>query len=75
MELTGTAAIAHKSMELRKQGKVEEARALLKTIPLSPGVAWSIKRLDGITGLQELRDEGYNLTAVEAQFGKDWFTH
>jgi hypothetical protein len=75
IEKMSEAQIAHKSMELRKQGKVDEARALLKTIPVWPGVAWAIKRREGIAGLQDLRDQGYDLTEVEAKFGREWLAH
>jgi hypothetical protein len=74
MELTGEAAIAHRALELRNQGKVDESRALLRTIPLSPAIAESIKHLEGAAGVKRLLTGGYNLSEVEAAFGKDWFT-
>ncbi|MDR0910348.1 MAG: hypothetical protein LBM77_11355 [Spirochaetaceae bacterium] len=64
--------IAHESMELRMQGKVEEAREMLKLIPISPGVAYAIKRREG---LDALLSRGYNLSEVEAKFGKEWLQH
>jgi hypothetical protein len=67
--------IAHKANELFRQGKDDEAREMLKMIPIAPGVAWGIKRLDGVAGLQELIAEGYDMSEVEARFGKDWLSY
>jgi hypothetical protein len=64
--------IAHEALELRMQGKVEESRAMLKLIPISPGVAYAIKRREG---LDALLARGYNLSEVEAKFGKEWLQH
>jgi hypothetical protein len=73
MEQMTEGQIAHKSMELRKQGKVEEARSLLRTIPVLPAHALAIKHLEGEAGVRRLLTGGYNLSEVEAAFGKDWF--
>jgi hypothetical protein len=72
MVLTGDAAIAERAIRLRDEGKVEESRALLRTIPLDPGVALGIKELDG---LDALLSGGWNLTAAEAFFGKEFLEH
>jgi hypothetical protein len=44
----------------------------LYTIPFPPGVAWGIKRLDGIAGIRQLYEDGCNMSEVEARFGKEW---
>jgi hypothetical protein len=67
--------IAHESMELRMQGKVEEARAMLRLIPVYPPMAWAVKRREGPAGIQQLIDLGYDMSRVEAQYGKEWLTN
>jgi len=63
-------AICLKALELRKQGKVEESMALQKQLPLPPYLAQIIKDYFGV---ENLIKTGWNLSAVEAEFGPSWF--
>jgi hypothetical protein len=63
-------AVGMKVIELKKQGKKEEARALLHTMPLPPYLAkWAKKRF----GAEALIKTGWNLSEAEAEYGPDWF--
>jgi len=62
-------AICLKSLELRKQGKVEEGMALQKQLPLPPYLAKIIKDYFGADNLVKT---GWNLSAAEAEFGPGW---
>jgi hypothetical protein len=64
--------ISRKSWELDEAGKVEEARALYKTIPMAP---WMAKVFKDRMGLDFLLGMGWNMSAVEATYGKDWLKH
>jgi hypothetical protein len=69
MPLSEELDIAVKSIELRKQGNVQEAERLIKTIPLSPWLAaWAKKRM----GADFLIQGGWNLAGAEAEYGSDW---
>ena len=64
-------AIGMKAIELKKQGKMEEALDLEKSIPLPPYLAkWAKKRL----GAEFLIENGWNLSEAEAEYGADWLT-
>jgi hypothetical protein len=71
MSLHEKLAIGVKSIELKKQGKDEEARKLLHQTPLEPYMAKFVK--DHL-GLDALLKSGWNLSEAEAEFGSDWFT-
>jgi hypothetical protein len=58
-----------KSIELKKQGKLEESERLEKSIPLAPYLAKFIK---DHFGLEELLESGWNLAEAEAEYGSDW---
>jgi hypothetical protein len=60
-------------MELRMQGKIDEARALLRQIPIAPYIAMGVKHLEGEAGVKRLLTGGYNLSEVEAKYGKEWY--
>jgi hypothetical protein len=58
-----------KVIELEKQGKFEEAPALLHTMPLPAYLAkWAKKRF----GAEALIETGWNLSEAEAEYGTDW---
>jgi hypothetical protein len=60
-----------KAIELRKQGKLEEAMRVQKSIPLPPYLAkWAKKRI----GADFLINQGWNLSEAEAEYGPDWLT-
>jgi hypothetical protein len=59
------------AIELKKQGKLEEAMRIEKSIPLPPYLAkWAKKRL----GADFLIKQGWNLSEAEAEYGPDWLT-
>jgi hypothetical protein len=58
-----------KSINLRKQGKEDEADRLRKQVPLQPYLA---KFLKDHLGLDALLQSGWNLSEAEAEFGPDW---
>ena len=60
-----------KSIELRKQGKFEEAERVHKQIPIPPYLA---KFLKEHLGLEALLQGGWNLAEVEAEYGPDWLS-
>jgi hypothetical protein len=71
MSLHEKLAIGVKAIELKKQGKFEEAMLLEKSIPLEPYLAkWAKKRL----GADFLINQGWNLSEAEAEYGSDWLT-
>jgi hypothetical protein len=58
-----------KSIELRKQGKLEEADKVLKQAPLPSYMAeWGKKYM----GKDFLIKGGWNLSEAEAEFGPGW---
>jgi hypothetical protein len=67
--------ISHEALELRMQGKVEESRAMLMLIPIYPPLAWAVKRREGVAGIQRMIDDGYDMSEVEAKYGKEWLTN
>ena len=69
MTLDEKLAIGCKAAELRKAGDEEGASRLLKTAPLPPYLAKVIKEK---VGLDYLLKSGWNLSEVEAEFGKEW---
>jgi hypothetical protein len=58
-----------KSLELEKQGKVEEAKKLKRSIPLAPYLAKFYK--DHI-GVDALLKSGWNLSEAEEEYGSNW---
>jgi len=55
---------------LKKAGKYEEALAFRKKyIPLP---AWGAKVMKKFLGADYIRNSGYDLSEVEAKFGKNW---
>jgi hypothetical protein len=60
-----------KAIELRKQGKLEEAERLQKTIPMPPFMAKLIK--DHVS-LDTRLSMGWNMAEVEAEYGPDFLT-
>jgi hypothetical protein len=63
--------IGVESIELEKQGKLEEADRVKKQIPLAPYLA---KFYKDYIGVDELLKTGWNLAEAEAEFGPDWLT-
>ena len=63
------AAIVMKSIEMEDAGQVEEAKALRRTIPLSPYLAKFTKEKLGVEFLLAL---DWNLAEAEAEYGQDW---
>jgi hypothetical protein len=64
MTLHEKLALGVKAIELKKQGKLEEAMQIQKSISLSPYLAkWVKKRL----GIDFLINQGYNLSEAEAE--------
>ena len=71
MSLHDQLAIGMKVIELEKQGRLEEARALHHTLPLPAYLAkWAKKRF----GAEALIKTGWNLSEAEAEYGSDWLT-
>ena len=71
MSLHEKLAIGVKAIELKKQGKLEEAEKLERSIPLPPYLAkWAKKRL----GAEFLIKNGWNLSEAEAEYGLNWLT-
>jgi hypothetical protein len=60
-----------KSIELEKQGKIEEAKKMGKQVPLAPYLAKFAKENIGADFLVK---SGWNLTEAEAEYGSDWLT-
>lgn len=56
---------------LEKQGNIEQAKALYRTIPLPPSMA---KTIVEFFGAEKLLSFGGNLSEVEATYGKDWLS-
>jgi hypothetical protein len=61
--------IGMECLELKKQGKFEEARKLERKIPLTPYLAKFAKEY---IGADFLIKSGWNLSEAEAEFGPDW---
>jgi hypothetical protein len=63
--------IGVQSIELEKQGKLEEAHRLRRSIPMPPwAAAWYKKR----AGVEALNSGEWNLSEVEEAFGHEWLT-
>jgi hypothetical protein len=56
---------------LKKAGKIEEAKALEKTIPFQPWAAAFIKKY---VGLDDLLSLNLNLAEAEKEYGKEFLT-
>jgi hypothetical protein len=63
-------AIRTRALGLREAGQIDEARKLEMSIPLPP---WMADVLKLAYGGQNLLKSGWNLSEVEATYGKDWF--
>ncbi len=63
------ADLGYKWMELREQGKFEEAEKVRLEIPLIPGIANNYKEQYGIKALIE---SGVNLSEAVKYYGKEW---
>jgi hypothetical protein len=59
------------SYKLREAGKMEEAIALHRTIPVP---AYLAKIFKDLAGADFLIKGGWNLAEAEAEFGQDWLT-
>ncbi|MDR2048220.1 MAG: hypothetical protein LBP69_02065 [Treponema sp.] len=71
MTLSEKLDIVMKSIELEKQGKLEEADRVRKQAPLQPYLA---KFYKDHLGLSALLQSGWNLSEAEAEFGSAWLT-
>jgi hypothetical protein len=60
-----------KAIELKKQGKIEEAERLNRTIPTPPFFAKFVK--DHV-GLDALLSMGLNLAEAEAEYGPEFLS-
>jgi hypothetical protein len=69
MTLKEKLAIRMKSLELEKQGKIEEANQLSNQIPLPPYMAKFVKVKIGV---DSLINGGWNLSEAEEEYGPDW---
>jgi len=58
-----------KSIELRKEGKFDEAKYAERKIPLAPYLA---KFLKDHLGVDALLNGGWNLSEAEAEYGPNW---
>ena len=71
MTLDEKLAIACKAAALSDSGDEEGASRLIRTAPLPPYLAKVIKEK---VGLDVLLNGGWNLSEVEAEFGKQWLS-
>ena len=69
MTLDEKLAISCKAAELSDAGDEEGSERLMKTIPMPPYLA---KVYKDKLGLDVLLSLGWNLSEVEAKYGKDW---
>ncbi|GHU54372.1 hypothetical protein FACS189442_0500 [Spirochaetia bacterium] len=60
-----------KVIELKKQGKFEEAERLNKTMPIPP---YLVKFLKDHVGLDALLSMGLNLSEAEAEYGPEYLS-
>jgi hypothetical protein len=58
-------------VELKKQGKREEATRLERSIPMPP---WAAEWYKKYVGVEPLIAGGWNLSEAEEAFGHDWLT-
>jgi hypothetical protein len=63
--------IGMKSIELKRQGKLEEADKIKKQIPLPPYLA---KFYKDHLGLDALLQSGWNLSEAVAKYGPGWLS-
>ena len=68
------AEIALKAFELKKQGKPEECKRMLKQIPLPPYLAKFAKDHIEYFGNDFFEKYGWNLSEAEAEYGPDWLS-
>jgi hypothetical protein len=69
MSLYEKLAIGTKAIELKKQGRFEEAEKMEKQIPMPPYLAkWAKDHM----GAGFLIKYGWNLSEAEAEYGHDW---
>jgi hypothetical protein len=66
------AAISMRAFALEDEGKMEEADALFKTIPLAPYLAKLVK--EKWRAGDWLKESGWNLAEAEVAYGPDWLT-
>jgi hypothetical protein len=71
MTLHEELVILNQAVELENQGKADEAMRLTMTIPLDP---WLAKNYKDWVGADALRQSGWNLSAAEEEYGKDWLS-
>jgi hypothetical protein len=71
MTLKEKLAIGMQSIELEKQGKIEESIRVQKQIPLAPYLAKFAKEKMGVAFLL---NEGWNLSEAEEEYGSDWLS-
>ena len=71
MTLNEKLRLGVESIELKKQGKFEEAKRVNRQIPLAPYLAKFLKRHIGVEGLLQ---GDWNLAEAEAEYGKDWLS-
>jgi hypothetical protein len=69
MTLQEKLAIRVKSIELKQQGKLDEATRLARSIPMPP---WAAEWYKKYVGVEPLKDGGWNLSEAEEAFGRDW---
>lgn len=56
-------------LDLAKQGKRHEALKIIQQIPLAPHLAKAVKE---VCGNEFIEKSGFDLSAAEAQYGKNW---
>ena len=69
MTLDEKFAIGHKAIALKQAGDREGYDRLMRTIPMPPYIA---KVYKDKLGLDTLLSLDWNLSEVEAEYGKDW---
>jgi hypothetical protein len=61
--------IMMQSIALEDAGKKEEARELLKKIPLK---LWQFDVFKKFLGIEWIKQQGYDMSVVEAKYGQSW---
>jgi hypothetical protein len=69
MSLEEKLKIGVQAVELRKQGKHDEADAMMKRIPVTPYLAKAAKET---FGPDFLRQGGWDLSEANEEYGPDW---
>lgn len=69
MTLAEKSSIIDKYIELKNAGKLSEAIALIKTVPVPPYLAKAFKEAYGSNALVST---GFNLDEAEAEYGSGW---